>query len=94
MTQDFSSIVQLSIFSKSVFSKMFIRAQTSLSSLLRIDDVGDVLVEAPGKVSQSILLFCQGWDQQNKIDVTFLKRYAWLLENCFDNMLWHIGIVL
>ena len=26
----------------------------------RIDDVGDVLEEAPGKVAQSILLFCQG----------------------------------
>ena len=26
----------------------------------RIDDVGDVLAEAPAKVAQSILLFCQG----------------------------------
>ena len=25
----------------------------------RIDDVGDVLAESPGKVAQSVLLFCQ-----------------------------------
>ena len=39
---------------------MYRAANTTKTSILRIDDVGDVLVEAPGKVAQSILLFCQG----------------------------------
>ena len=39
---------------------MYQHANTTKTSILRIDDVGDVLTEAPGKVSQSILLFCQG----------------------------------
>ena len=39
---------------------MYQHADKSKTSILRIDDVGDVLAEAPSKVSQSILLFCQG----------------------------------
>ena len=39
---------------------MYKHADKSKTSILRIDDVGDVLAESPGKVSQSILLFCQG----------------------------------
>ena len=39
---------------------MYQAADTTKTSILRLDDVGDVLVEAPGKVAQSILLFCQG----------------------------------
>jgi len=39
---------------------MYQHANTTKTSILRIDDVGDVLTEAPAKVSQSILLFCQG----------------------------------
>merc|ERR1712173_407625 len=39
---------------------MYQNADKSKTSILRIDDVGDVLAEAPSKVSQSILLFCQG----------------------------------
>ena len=42
-------------------SVLLYRAKLTNSNLTpRIDDVGDVLVEAPGKVAQSILLFCQG----------------------------------
>ena len=39
---------------------MYKHADKSKTSILRIDDVGDVLAESPSKVSQSILLFCQG----------------------------------
>ena len=39
---------------------MYQHADKSKTSILRIDDVGDVLAESPSKVSQSILLFCQG----------------------------------
>ena len=39
---------------------MYQAADTTKTSILRLDDVGDVLVEAPEKVAQSILLFCQG----------------------------------
>ena len=39
---------------------MYQAADTTKTSILRLDDVGDVLVESPGKVAQSILLFCQG----------------------------------
>lgn len=35
-------------------------ANKAKTSILRIDDVGDVLGEAPEKVAQSMLLFCQG----------------------------------
>ena len=31
-----------------------------VETVRRIDDVGDVLAESPGKVAQSVLLFCQG----------------------------------
>ena len=39
---------------------MYQHMDKTKTSILRIDDVGDVLVESPGKVSQSLLLFCQG----------------------------------
>lgn len=48
------------------------------TSILRIDDVGDVLSEAPAKVSQSILLFCQGMGLLTSLSSTerlVLKTY-------------------
>ncbi|XP_023333500.1 uncharacterized protein ZK1073.1 [Eurytemora carolleeae] len=39
---------------------MYSHSNPTKTSILRIDDVGDVLDEAPEKVSQSILLFSQG----------------------------------
>jgi len=39
---------------------MYQHMDKTKTSILRIDDVGDVLEEAPGKVAQSLLLFCQG----------------------------------
>jgi len=39
---------------------MFKEANLKNASLLKIDDVGDVLNEAPDKAAEAILLFCQG----------------------------------
>jgi len=39
---------------------MFKEANLKNASLLKIDDIGDVLNEAPDKAAEAILLFCQG----------------------------------
>lgn len=39
---------------------MFKQANLKNASLLKIDDIGDVLNEAPDKAAEAILLFCQG----------------------------------
>ena len=39
---------------------MYQAADKTRTSILRVDEVGDVLAEAPAKVATSILLFCQG----------------------------------
>ena len=39
---------------------MYQAADKTRTSILRVDEVGDVLAEAPAKVATAILLFCQG----------------------------------
>ncbi|XP_041975958.1 uncharacterized protein ZK1073.1 isoform X4 [Aricia agestis] len=44
----------------SVVEKMHRELERDRVTLLKIDKVGDVLAEAPAKVAQALLLFCQG----------------------------------
>ncbi|XP_026328253.1 uncharacterized protein ZK1073.1 isoform X4 [Hyposmocoma kahamanoa] len=44
----------------SVVEKMYKELDKEKVTILKIDRVGDVLAEAPAKVAQSLLLFCQG----------------------------------
>ncbi|XP_059061396.1 uncharacterized protein ZK1073.1 [Achroia grisella] len=43
-----------------VVEKMYKELDKEKVTILKVDRVGDVLAEAPAKVSQSLLLFCQG----------------------------------
>ncbi|KAM3961952.1 uncharacterized protein ZK1073.1 isoform 2-T4 [Aphomia sociella] len=43
-----------------VVEKMYKEMDKDKVTILKVDRVGDVLAEAPAKVSQSLLLFCQG----------------------------------
>ncbi|XP_026729805.1 uncharacterized protein ZK1073.1 isoform X3 [Trichoplusia ni] len=43
-----------------VIEKMYKELDKERVTILKVDRVGDVLAEAPAKVSQSLLLFCQG----------------------------------
>jgi len=56
---------------------MYQHANKTKTSILRLDDVGDVLSEAPAKVSQSILLFCQGMGLLTSLSTTDrLRTYS------------------
>ncbi|CAH2991938.1 unnamed protein product [Chilo suppressalis] len=44
----------------SVVEKMYRELDKDKVTILKVDKAGDVLAEAPAKVSQSLLLFCQG----------------------------------
>ncbi|RXG70091.1 hypothetical protein Avbf_02262 [Armadillidium vulgare] len=46
----------------------------SKASLLKIDDVGDVLVERPEKFAQSLLLFCKGLGVLTSLPMTGVER--------------------
>lgn len=48
----------------------------SRSSLLKIDEVGNVLEEAPGKLAQSILLFCKGLGWLTSVNLPGVERRA------------------
>uniref|UniRef100_A0A1E1WIU7 Uncharacterized protein n=2 Tax=Pectinophora gossypiella TaxID=13191 RepID=A0A1E1WIU7_PECGO len=43
-----------------VVEKMYKELDKEKVTILKVDKVGDVLAEAPAKVAQSLLLFCQG----------------------------------
>jgi hypothetical protein len=44
------------------------------SSILKIDDVGDVLVDAPMKLSNCILLFCKGLGWLTSVNLPGVER--------------------
>jgi len=44
------------------------------TQLLKIDDVGDVMNEAPEKVAQSILLFCKGQGLLTSVAMPGIER--------------------
>jgi len=44
------------------------------ASLLKIDDVGDVLTETPDKLAQSLLLFCKGLGVLTSVPLTGVDR--------------------
>lgn len=46
----------------------------SKASLLKIDDVGDVLTETPDKFAQSLLLFCKGLGVLTSVPLTGVDR--------------------
>jgi len=56
------------------------------TSILRIDDVGDVLGEAPEKVSQSVLLFCQGIGLLTSISIVERTRTSSEGDKCCSNL--------
>ena len=40
--------------------QMFQFCNKTKTSILKVDDIGDVLEESPSKLAQSLLLFCKG----------------------------------
>lgn len=54
--------------------EMYSQMDKTRSSILKVDDVGDVLEEAPIKLAQSILLFCKGLGWLTSVTLPGLDR--------------------
>ncbi|KAF4518270.1 hypothetical protein B566_EDAN005838 [Ephemera danica] len=54
--------------------KLHASLDKSKATLLKIDRVGDVMLEAPEKLAQSILLFCKGQGQLTSITMPGVER--------------------
>lgn len=57
-----------------VVEKLYKDLEKKQTTLLKIDRAGDVLSEAPGKVAQSILLFCKGQGLLTSVTLPGIER--------------------
>ncbi|CAH0728039.1 unnamed protein product, partial [Brenthis ino] len=57
-----------------VVEKMYKELDKERVTILKVDKVGDVLAEAPAKVAQSLLLFCQGQSQLTSLPPPGVER--------------------
>ncbi|XP_053602144.1 uncharacterized protein ZK1073.1 isoform X3 [Plodia interpunctella] len=57
-----------------VVEKMYRELDRDKVTILKVDKVGDVLAEAPAKVAQSLLLFCQGQGQLTSLPPPGVER--------------------
>ncbi|XP_061378100.1 uncharacterized protein ZK1073.1 isoform X4 [Danaus plexippus] len=58
----------------SVVERMYRELDKEKVTILKVDKVGDVLAEAPAKVAQSLLLFCQGQSQLTSLPPPGVER--------------------
>uniref|UniRef100_S4PWQ3 N-myc downstream regulated n=3 Tax=Pararge aegeria TaxID=116150 RepID=S4PWQ3_9NEOP len=57
-----------------VVEKMYKELDKERVTILKVDRAGDVLSEAPAKVAQSLLLFCQGQSQLTSLPPPGVER--------------------
>ncbi|XP_037874892.1 uncharacterized protein ZK1073.1 isoform X3 [Bombyx mori] len=58
----------------SVIEKLYKELDRDRVTILKVEKVGDVLAEAPAKVAQSLLLFCQGQGQLTSLPPPGVER--------------------
>ncbi|XP_015604237.1 uncharacterized protein ZK1073.1 isoform X2 [Cephus cinctus] len=69
----------------SVVEKLYRELDKEKATLLRIERAGDVLVDAPAKVAQSILLFCKGLGLLTSITMPGVERQRTFSGESFDS---------